>query len=687
MTGTDFEPVDGSERLNPFAITKAVDFTDKEITANWVDWPQRGGFATWLNVRSPTPRIIVGGKGTGRTHLMRHFSAPVQAIRSNTIPLDQAIEDGILGIYVLCSGLNSSRFHGRGQNKDTWEAIFSHYMDVWLAQAALDAFTTITGSDPLANEVEQRIAADIARSIGTDSENHTARSVADLQNDMFAIQREMDSAINDAALRPGAPLRFPITSNPGDLVLRVPEAIRKHHAPLREVLFLYLIDEFENFQEWQQRYVNSLIREKKPGTSFMIGVRTYGLRTYATLTPGEENRHGSEFDEIRQDRKYTSRRDKRRYADFCHRVVARRLAEYGLMNDSRVTGLKAQLNALFEIPEPRHVENLISERFEPRERPHLVQLRQDLTSHWSSTTREVDEIIHAVQVESSPLLEKVNILLIYRVWRRGRNLAAAANDIASRSVADDPRDTANLNGKQKTVLRYYTSDLQAQLYRDLGTSPVYAGMSEFITMSDGLPRNLLVILKNIYRWAAFAGEDPIRSGKISLEAQRSGVLETAEWFFRDAKPMGIDGDHVRDAIHRLGDMFRMLRFSAKPVESSLASFSADLAACSQRARKIIELADQWALLVRVDGGQKERNTGLAEAKFDFNRLLSPRWDLPTARRGAIRLNEKEVNAIFDPEHASEFSRVVDARLGRMNPPFGRPIRGQDPVQGTLTMTE
>ena len=30
---------------NPFAITKAVDFSDNEINAMWVDWPAQGGFA------------------------------------------------------------------------------------------------------------------------------------------------------------------------------------------------------------------------------------------------------------------------------------------------------------------------------------------------------------------------------------------------------------------------------------------------------------------------------------------------------------------------------------------------------------------------------------------------------------------------------------------------------------------
>ena len=61
---------------NPFEITKAVDFTDLEIDQLWVDWPAPGGFAEFVNIRSPMPRIVLGGKGTGRTHLMRAFLGP-----------------------------------------------------------------------------------------------------------------------------------------------------------------------------------------------------------------------------------------------------------------------------------------------------------------------------------------------------------------------------------------------------------------------------------------------------------------------------------------------------------------------------------------------------------------------------------------------------------------------------------
>ena len=59
--------------VNPFSITKAVDFTDEEIDSNWVDFPAGGGFFRLADPKSTMPLFIIGGKGTGRTHLMRYF--------------------------------------------------------------------------------------------------------------------------------------------------------------------------------------------------------------------------------------------------------------------------------------------------------------------------------------------------------------------------------------------------------------------------------------------------------------------------------------------------------------------------------------------------------------------------------------------------------------------------------------
>ena len=663
-------------RENPFAITKAVDFTDDEIDTMWVEWPSEGGFAEMLDVKSPMPRIVLGGKGTGRTHVMRHFSAPVQVIRGGEHRLAQIIEDGVLGIYVLCSGLNSSRFHGRGIDDETWRDVFSQYMDIWLAEAAVDAFRIATVDSPPSNDIERAISNDVHKLL-QDTDVPSGTSLSHLREDLHRMQRRIDLAVNNAALNPNAHHDIVIHSTPGTLVFGIAEALQRHYRELKDVKFLYLIDELENFDVPQQMYVNTLVREKKAGTTFMIGVRTYGLRTLKTFSGGEENRRGSEYEEIRPDRNYTAGNQKT-FEDFCHRVVARRLSEFGILeSNAHQVDLRERLIQFFEVPPREYVEELICRRYSHNNRPYLIRLKDDLSSHSKAfggaplAPREVEMIVEATRVPSRPLLEKVNVFMIYRAWAAGEDLTTAAQNMIDGRLHAGSSGVVPANDVQKSVLEHYSTDLRAQLLNDIRHPQLYAGIEDFIAMSEGLPRNLLVILKNIYRWAVFNGEKPFRGDPISWESQRMGVLDSAEWFFSDSKPLGEDGEHVHAAIHRLADMFRQFRFTDKPAECSLSSFSTDLTTCTQRASEVIDLAEKWSLLVRAEQGQKQRNTGRIEPKFHLNRLLSPRWDLPIWRRGAIRLNSDEVNAIFDPNESHHYEAILDRRLVRMKVPFGR----------------
>ena len=53
--------------VNPFGITKAVDFTDEEIDQYWTNIHEEGGFMDLLKPWSLMPIIIKGSKGSGKT--------------------------------------------------------------------------------------------------------------------------------------------------------------------------------------------------------------------------------------------------------------------------------------------------------------------------------------------------------------------------------------------------------------------------------------------------------------------------------------------------------------------------------------------------------------------------------------------------------------------------------------------
>src|SRR5256885_3507554 len=106
---------------NPFDLNKASDFSDEEIAEQWVDFSDAPGGL--LGILKPTlrmPMLLLGGKGSGKTHLMRYCSAPVQAAR-RAGNLALAVEqDGYLGVYIRADGLNTDKFSGKGQTVEYW---------------------------------------------------------------------------------------------------------------------------------------------------------------------------------------------------------------------------------------------------------------------------------------------------------------------------------------------------------------------------------------------------------------------------------------------------------------------------------------------------------------------------------------------------------------------------------------
>jgi hypothetical protein len=169
-----------------------------------------------------------------------------------------------------------------------------------------------------------------------------------------------------------------------------------------------------------------------------------------------------------------------------------------------------------------------------------------------------------------------------------------------------------------------------------------------------------------------------------MRSQQAGVAEASDWFYRDARMIGRDGQLIMDSINRLGTLFRGIRFSEKPSECSCSTFSADVSRSTDTARRMLDLAEKWSLLIDA-GGQRDRNTDRIDAKFQLNRMLAPRWDLAIFRRGVIALTPREVNSVFDPEYVQEFDDLAQTRVARMCAPFfGNGSKGYSGVANSQT---
>jgi hypothetical protein len=658
------------DSLNPFDITKATDFSDQQIHDYWVDIGKGSGFLNMVKPSSPMPMLILGGKGSGKTHLMRYFSFPLQKIRHQENILAGIKKERYLGVYFRCGGLNASRFRGKGQEEERWNDVFAYFMELWFGQLVLQLTYEVISNVEEFTSNEKAICDDIVRLFDS-WEFERPKRFSDLIEAFGILQKRVNTAVNNSSMT--HELNINITATAGELTFGVPTVLSSYLPSLKDIRFVYLVDEFENITESQQKYINSLLRERKDPCTFKIGARLYGVKTYGTLSAEEENKEGAEFDLLYLDS--TFRKDKERYADFAERLCLQRLSKVNY-------SVQAAENCFEDFPKSRFAQAQVKSALQNkggRERPYFTTLQKKLTAGYAlGTVRglkskgDIKVIINNLKVPKIPLLEKANIFLLYQDWYSGKNLLDSSHDIADacRHFIESPLEKS----KHQDVLSHYKGDLLAQLLRECHQQQSYLGLKTFVKMSNGLPRNLLVILKNVFKWSVFYGEEPFHREKgISKDSQKSGVKESSEWFFyHEARMGGANGQYVRAGVARLATLFRQVRFSDKPSECSLLAFSTNYSELSSCAKEILDLAVNWSLLIKVGGGQRDRNSKRVDNKYQINSMLAPHWDLPVSRRGALSLSAEEVNAIFDPNYTDRFETLTNERIKRMNAPtFGK----------------
>lgn len=652
---------------NPFDLNRASDFSDAEIAEHWVDFSNAPGGL--LGILKPTlrlPMLLLGGKGSGKTHLMRYCSAPVQAARRDNDLLKAVEQDGYLGIYIRADGLNTDKFSGKGQTEEFWAPIFSMYFELWLATSLVEIVRDFCAkrSAPIDEGAFALGVADLFDT-AVDSEFDS------LETFLTYITRErksIDFAVNNSS-KTGKPVAITITFSTGRLVFGLPALIARVIPELGETLFVYLIDEIENFTADQQRFLNSLIRYRSGNATIKLGARLYGIKTYETMGSGEPIKRDAEYERVELDR--LLREQPKEYEILVRKLVLKRLAAFGSLVETK--GNKS-LDECFENLDGRNFweaaqRDLMPRGDSDRRRSLNRRLRDDLQLIRGLSADEIDAVLGALTVPDHLFLEKAASFAFRKRWPKDASEALAlAEEIGGQARALSKGD--RVAGKDlKDFISHWGSDILAQLYYDFRRRVPYTGFETLVTLSQGSPRNLLTNLKHVYRRAQFAGERPFSDGVISIRSQTDGVRDGASWFWEDAQP-GSDGMRVREAVEGIAILFRTIRFGHSPSECDLCTFSLRFDELTHKSRKVLQIAENWSYIIRLPEGRPNKNSRRVDEKFQLAPMLAPKWEVSEHRRGSTEISTELANAILDPDQRINLPALFKRRVSRIISPPG-----------------
>lgn len=655
---------------NPFNITTAVDYSDEEINRYWVDFMSYDkSFPQLMKTDSPMPMLILGSKGSGKTHIMRYFSFNSKKIAYQDDFASRLVEDKYIGIYLRCGGLNSSRFQGSNFSNAVWKTLFGYYIDLWFSQLLLLIVEEVIFSTNV--EVDElKICNEITSNLfDNDIQFEACKSFSELRSLLRALQKQVDLEINNCSITGKTVVDVKILVSPGRLIFGMPKILERTVSIFRNFQFIFLIDEFENLLEDQQKYINTLVREREAPVTFRVGARWYGMKTYKTFSGEEDIKEGSEYEKYVIDRMFREKKDF--YDQFVKEICVRRLEE---------SGYSLASNNLTDFDFSQYYEKFnFSKYFESLAKRgdrigHFTALKSVLKSRLKAT--DIQIIVSNLSFPDDLVLERTNVFIFYREWRRSRGtgLVAISEDIKNEL------DSWRINPDGRTATRHYIvlekfrNDITDQLFREAQDSIPYTGFQNLVRMSVGIPRLLLITLKHIHRWSVFQGENPFRKDIVGVSAQIKGVEEASTWFLEDARIPGPNGKKVSDVISRLGQFLRELRFADTPPECSLCAFSINLNDINDNIRLVLDYLEQYSYLINVPD-RIEKNSVRKFVTYQVNWLIAPKWDLPLSRRGILQLSKDEVSAIFGDD-SDNFEVLRRNKINRYNAPFSDVSSGQ-----------
>lgn len=659
---------------NPFDINKAVDYTDEDIYRFWVNISEPAGFNEMMKPTSLMPMIIVGSKGSGKTHIMKYYSYELQKIRlaaNKGKSLAESFKDeAFIGIYVRCSGLNARVFDGKGVDGYSWEMMFAYYWELWIGERVLAALTDMQENGLLDGcDEEDLVKGILSKFMKQEAE---CKTLKELREYLIKLQKGLLYEIHNFLLlgkeRPQVDIRLDVAA----LTFGIPDLLKEKVPYFKKRHILYLIDEYENFSEQQQQVMMTLLREKPTSCTIRIGTRPYGIRTKFTIGKIEENREGSEYEKLRLDEKL---REAENYKTYLKDICEKRLTEAGL-----------------SLINPFHLEDYIdkmdaAELLERAGQMKATQgvmnnLRRNLGLYKSQklSEAEIDEIINALTCEDDLVVERAGIKLLYmKIKGKSTSLVKDAKWIHEEEEKYLSKESVKDNAIAKH-LSYYRRDIIDDIARRANLRIPYYGMDTLMDLSCGTPRTLLRLLKQAFSKQYFnTGKVPFEKGKhLLVEAQQSGIESAGDWFFEENRIPNDDAG-VTEVVTRLGGYLQRLRFSELPPQCSINIFSVQEENMSAESLLSLRTLELYSYLV-PHKDRRKKNADNKVSTYKLNSILAPRFELALEARANVELSKEEAEIIFNPLRKDEYEDFVRNKLKNYNFPFS--VQRKSKVVGT-----
>lgn len=558
--------------------------------------------AYYPELEMPRPCVLVGGRGTGKTTVLRCLSY------DGKFELEGSRREDVSGwsYFGFYQRVNTNRvaaFKGEELTEAQWIRAFAHYMNLVLCGQVLSFLGWHQNLFPCAEELTSETCGEVADTLFLSKCN----TVRELSVEVDRARRRFEGFLNN--IDPSSMPLLSVQGQPVDELCRAVLGLRQ----FRNRSLFFIIDEYENLLGYQQEVVNTLIKHCGPFYTFKIGVRELGWNRRSTINPNEQLISPADYERI----------------DIAQRLDSENFGRFA----AEVCNLRAKASATF--PSETDIERMLP-TLSVDDEAELLRVYEHLPRiHRLADEEGIDIKLFA----GLPPLEQYFI----DFW--ARNSESSLIDVFSERQ-DNRKIWDDRFNNYKVAILFGLREGKA------GIRKYYSGWRTYLKLADGNIRYLLELIGQALILHERSGG---RLGEaISPEAQTRAAQAVGRKNLTELEGLSVHGAQLTKLLLSLGRVFEVLAQNPLNHAPEVTQFHLPDDAPLGTAEPILTAAVMHLALVRSVSSKRSRQTDFDLKSYDYaiHPIFSPFFVFSHRRKRKMRLSPHQILGLVNEPRAA-----------------------------------
>jgi hypothetical protein len=598
------------------------------------------------------PRVVVGGRGCGKTSLLRYLCHQTQFSNKRSIINKTDLHN--IGIYWRIDTQFAKILSKRGFDDDSWNRAFEHLSVLMMCQEVLKSLESIASSTFKSFDNNDLLSFDF--SILNSFSDSVPKNFYELK---LYIRREINHFITWAgSIRTlGQPVFFPLK-----FVIELITEIKAQNKLFKETNYLVYVDEYENLLGDQQRLINTWMKHSEVPLIFNLAMKPNSFVDKNTIG-NEPIAETHDYREYNLEEFY----EKINFEVFAAEILFLRLwkndgsfkipilpeelrsVDKEILDKRRSTTYKKRvLSSAKEFLPAITVDDMAIEVF--KDTILLNRLKDLLTRALKNVNiiRPVDEFLISDFPQAG--------VIIPALLNRGTSIEELSTEIKKLKQGKVNRFTGPTNWIHNNIF-----GCLLLIYEPLGRfCPIYSGFDAFVAMSKTNLRHFLELCyKSIANEILNSNRKSILS--ISIKSQAEASKQASSTFLREVKNFGNDGNKLHTFVLRLGTYFSYSHKKPTQSEPEQNQFSIRGTRTGDL-NNFLDEAVKWSVLyenriTKQKGG--ERKLEVEDFEYILNPIYAPYFHISYRKKRTIQFTIDEINTIAFGDYSQFESFLKD----------------------------